>query len=139
MAKTTTKRLLAGLLYMALLWPEPALAQSPELLDAAKRSDALYDAGRYREALPFAEKALMLVEREYGADHPNTAAFLSNLAEVFQVQGKYAEAEPLCARALAIWEKALGLGHSDAAADLTNLARHGCDVAAMGVFSRYPE
>ena len=138
MAKTTTRWLLAGLLWLV-LWPSEAYAQSPELLDAAKRSDELYAEGRYQEALPFAEKALGLVEREFGPDHPNTAAFLSNLAEVLQVQGRYAEAKPLCVRALEIWEKVPGPDHRNTATDLTDLARHGCDLAAMGVFSRYPE
>ena len=134
MARAKTSLLLAGVLCLA-LGPAVAHAQSPELLDALKRSDELYVAGRYHDALPFAEKALRLVEREFGPDHPNTAAFLSNLAEVLQLQGRYDEAEPHCERALAIWANpnaATGL-------DKLRLARHGCDVAAMGVFSRYPQ
>ncbi len=71
----------ASLLCLALR-PGAAGAQSPELLDAAGQSDRLYEDGRYAEAFSFAEKALALVEREFGPDHPNTAAFLSNLAEV---------------------------------------------------------
>ncbi len=133
MARAKTS-LLAGVLCLALL-PAVTHAQSPELLDALKRSDELYVEGRYHDALPFAEEALRLVEREFGPNHPNTAAFLSNLAEVLQVQGRYDEAEPHCERALAIWANpnaATGL-------DKLRLARHGCDVAAMGVFSRYPQ
>ena len=141
MVKTTTRFLLASLLCLLSLWPGAAHAQSPELLDALEQSDELYVEGRYQEALPFAEKALRLVEREFGPDHPNTATFLSNLAEVLQVQGQYAEAEPLCERALEIWAKAPRPEHPNAATglDKLRLARHGCDVAAMGVFSRYPQ
>jgi len=115
MMRTTTRFLSAGVVCLVLLWPEAATAQSRELLDATERSDALYEAGRYAEAQPFAETALALVEREFGPDRANTAAVLSNLAEIFQVQGSYAEAEPLCKRALAIWAQVRGPAHPNAA------------------------
>lgn len=104
---------------------------------AAKRSNALYVEGRYPEALPFAEQALTLAAREFGPDHPNTAIFLSNLAEVLQVQGRYAEAGPLCERALEMWQKAF-VQHTVADTGLSD-RRRACDLAALGVFSRYPD
>lgn len=120
------------------LWAVAAQAQSPELLAAAKRSNALYVEGRYPEALGFAEQALTLSVRDFGPDHPNTAIFLGNLAEVLQVQGRYAEAEPLCERALAIWQKAF-VEHTVADTGLNDRRRRACDLAALGVFSRYPD
>ncbi len=110
--------------FLVALWRWPAVAhgQSPELIDAAKRFRVLFAQGLYEEALPFAEKALRLSEREFGPGHPATAIFLNNLGRVFQGQGKYAEAEPLHKRALAIWEKALGPDHPNVATSLENYA-----------------
>ena len=94
MVKSTTRWLLAGLLCVA-LWPAAARAQSPELMDAYERYSELYAEGRYQEALPFAEKALWLSEREFGPEHPTTAVLVNNLAALYRAQGRYAEAEPL--------------------------------------------
>ncbi len=47
-------------------------------------------------------------EREFGPDHPTTAALLNNLAVLYRDQGRYAEAEPLFQRSLAIVEKSAG-------------------------------
>lgn len=58
-----------------------------------------------------------------GAEHPDTASSLDNLAYMFVKQGRYAEAEPLCLRALAITEKVLGGEHPDAAYPLKNLGK----------------
>ncbi len=91
-------------------------------MEAYRQGGALYQAGRYGEALSFWKKALELGQREFGPDHPQTAAFLNNLAALYQAQGRYAEAEPLYKRALAIDEKALGLDHPGLATDLNNLA-----------------
>ena len=43
-----------------------------------------------------------------GAEHPDTASSLNNLAGLLQAQGDLAGAPPLYERALAIWEKVLG-------------------------------
>ena len=40
-----------------------------------------------------------------GPDHPDVAASLNNLAELYRAQGKYADAEPLYQRALVIRAK----------------------------------
>ncbi len=104
------------------LWPAVARGQSPELIDAAKRFRVLFAQGLYEEALPFAEKALRLSEREFGPGHPATAIFLNNLGRVYKAQGRYAEAEPLHKRALAILEEARGPEHSVVASSLQNYA-----------------
>ncbi len=98
-----TKWLLVGLVCLA-LWPPAAYGQSSELVDAYYRAGALYAEGHYQEALPFAQEALRLSEREYGPDHPATATMLTTLAKIYHAQDKYAEAEPLFERALAIRE-----------------------------------
>ena len=56
-------------------------------------------------------------EKALGADHPDVAATLNNLAVVYTAQGRYADAEGLYKRALAIKEKALGADHPAVATD----------------------
>ena len=58
----------------------------------------------WRSAVSFVEKVL-------GAEHPDTATSLNNLAYQLQSQGDYAGAKPLYERSLAIREKALGAEH----------------------------
>jgi len=67
-------------------------------------------------------QALAIRERVLGADHPDTAISLNNLAVLYRAQGRYAEAEPLHQRALAIRERVLGPNHPDTALSLNNLA-----------------
>ncbi len=92
------------------LWPVGLRAQSAALMKAYKQGEALYQAGRYDEALPFWKKALKLGQREFGPEQPSTAMLLNNLAELYRLQGRYAEAEPLHKRALA---RRLGLTRLD--------------------------
>ena len=49
-------------------------------------------------------RALEIVEKQLGTDHPNVAGILNNLALVHQAQGKHTDAEPLFSRALEIYE-----------------------------------
>ncbi len=78
--------------------------------------------GRYSEAVPLPQRALVLYEEALGHDHPHVATALGNLAELYRRQGRYVNAEPLFRRALAIEERALGPDHPDAARALANLA-----------------
>jgi CHAT domain-containing protein/tetratricopeptide (TPR) repeat protein len=57
-----------------------------------------------------------------GADHPEVAKGLNNLALLYNTQGRYAEAEALQKRALAIKEKRVGADKPTVAASLDNLA-----------------
>lgn len=97
--------ILVPMLVVVWLWPGPANAMSPELGAAYQKFRELHAQHRYQDALPVAQKAVSLAEREYGPDHPNTATFLSNLATVYQGLDKDAEAESLIKRALAIYQK----------------------------------
>ncbi len=48
-------------------------------------------------------RALAIDEASYGAEHPNVAIRLNNLAQLLQATNRLGEAEPLMRRALAIW------------------------------------
>ena len=121
MCNSIARSLLVGVLCLA-LWPAATHAQSEALMEAYHQGQTLYEAGRYEQAIPLWRKALELVEREFGLDHPTTATLLNNLAELYSAQGRYAEAEPLYQRALAVWEKALGPNDPLGATSLNNLA-----------------
>ena len=95
------------------------------LHDARKQFEEalkLQDAGKYDQALPFAERALEIRERLLGAEHRDVAAATNNLAGVYTGKGAYAKAEMLCQRALDIREKALGKDHPDTGVSLNSLA-----------------
>jgi len=82
----------------------------------------LRERARYAEAEPLYRRALEIVEKALGPEHPDVAASLNNLALLYHRQGRYAEAEPLYRRALEIREKVLGPEHPGVATSLNNLA-----------------
>jgi CHAT domain-containing protein/tetratricopeptide (TPR) repeat protein len=82
----------------------------------------LYGQGKYREAIPIAQRSLAILEKALGADHPDVANSLNNLALLHKSQGNHLAAEPLFKRSLSILEKVLGADHPDVANSLNNLA-----------------
>ncbi|MEI7835985.1 MAG: tetratricopeptide repeat protein, partial [Planctomycetota bacterium] len=74
------------------------------------------------EAEPLFKRSLAVMEKALGAEHPDVAIALFNLAMVYLKQGDCAAAGPLLNRALAIREKALGAEHLDVMIALFNLA-----------------
>jgi tetratricopeptide (TPR) repeat protein len=68
------------------------------------------------------ERSLSIKEQQLGADHPDVATSLNNLASFYYFQGRYNEAEPLFGRSLSIREQQLGADHPDVANSLNNLA-----------------
>jgi tetratricopeptide (TPR) repeat protein len=76
----------------------------------------------YGKAEPLLREALAIRQKQVGAEHPDTATSLHNLAGLYYAQGRYGEAEPLYLQALAIWQKQLGAEHPGTAASLNNLA-----------------
>jgi tetratricopeptide (TPR) repeat protein len=81
-----------------------------------------YDSqGLYFAALPWYEMCLETAEQRLGANHPDTASSLNNLAYLYSSIGNYPAALPLSERALQIWEQ-LGANHPDTATSLNNLA-----------------
>jgi len=67
--------------------------------------------GRYAAAEPLFQRSLAIREQQLGADHPDTAISLNNLAGLYQAMGRYAAAEPLYLRTLAILVQSLGETH----------------------------
>jgi len=123
--KLTKRLLIVLILGMALLagttgWADDdSLQKAKELNQEVKR---LSQQGKYAEAIPYAEKELVIREKALGQEHPSIALALNNLAFLYDNIGAYDKAEPLYKRALAINKKALGAGHRNTAAALNNLA-----------------
>lgn len=103
-----------------------AQSTQPPTLETAERwlgeARALRDAGQYRKALPLAEQALAIRERERGPDDVSVADALHQVALLLDDLHEYAAAEPVNRRALAIRETQLGPDHPDVAQSLFNLA-----------------
>ena len=89
--------------------------QADEATELNKKVVEFYNAGRYSDAVPIAQRVLALREKALGRDHPDVAQSLNNLALLYFNQGRYAAAEPLYQRSLAIREKALGRDQPDVA------------------------
>jgi len=82
----------------------------------------LFRAGKYKEAIPLAEKVVVLMKRAKGDEDPDTAASLETLGSLYYETGDYARAEPLLKEALEIRQKILGREHPDTVTSLNNLA-----------------
>jgi tetratricopeptide (TPR) repeat protein len=98
-----------------------ALAQHEDPSLLAQQSDELYKEGKYKEAIPIAEKLLVIRKKELGPEHLDTAESLGNLAFLYNAMGDPARAEPLYKEALEIRQKILGREHPDTATTLNNL------------------
>lgn len=79
-----------------------------EAAELNQRGEGLYQAGRYAEALPLAQKVLEMREKAFGPIHPDVAASLHNLALLYQAMGDHARAESLFRRSVEINEKIFG-------------------------------
>ena len=95
---------------------------SPEALNAFNTAKKLREQGKYSEAIPYAEKALKIYEKENGLNHENVGVCFDLLGLLYQALGNYSAADPLYKRALALFEKALGPDHPNVASSLNNLA-----------------
>ena len=82
-----------------------------------------YFEGKYDEAEALFQQTLSVLEMTYGANHPQVAAYLFNLAELHRNHGRYGDAEPLFQRSLAIREIALGRDHPDVVTTLKRMAK----------------
>jgi tetratricopeptide (TPR) repeat protein len=80
------------------------------------------DRGDYSQALALEERTLALREQQLGADHPQVATVLNNLALAHDAMSHFDQAKQLHERALAIRERALGPMHPEVASSLLNLA-----------------
>ena len=100
---------------------QPA-AQEDSPAELRQRIHELYEQGKYEEAIPLAEKLVVLTKKVKGEEDPETATSLNNLAELYKAMGDYAKAEPLLKEALEIYQKVLGREHPFTATSLNNLA-----------------
>ena len=100
--------------------PEPPGAVSP----LQNELQALYDAGKYAEAIPLAQQYLEESRSKFGDEHREVANAVTWLGGLYHMRGRYAEADPLMRQALAIREKVLGPDHTDVAQALNNLAQN---------------
>ena len=71
----------------------PAEDDSPEELSG--RIEQLSQQGKYKDAIPLAEKLVILTKRAKGDEDPDTATSLNNLAALYEDMGDYGKAEPL--------------------------------------------
>jgi hypothetical protein len=69
------------------------------------------------------QRALSIIELNFGAEHYRQAPTLAALAEVAQAHGSHAEAEALHRRGLALQERVLGDMHPAVARSLERYAR----------------
>ncbi len=76
----------------------------------------------FKKAEELYMQSLEIRENQSGAEHPDTATSLNNLATFYYSMGRYGEAEPLYLRSSKIREKYLGAEHPDTSASLNNLA-----------------
>jgi CHAT domain-containing protein/Tfp pilus assembly protein PilF len=81
-----------------------------------------WDMGDYAKAMPLLKRAIAIVEKTLGFDHPRAATSLGGLAMLYFEMGDYAKAEPLLKRTLAIDKKAMGFDHPRSITDTDNLA-----------------
>jgi Flp pilus assembly protein TadD len=91
-----TRAVVLVMLTVCALLPGPRA--SAEENDDAEALNAevvrLYQQGRYSEAIPLAERALAIREKAVGAEHPDVAITLNNLAMLYDSRGDYIRAEP---------------------------------------------
>ena len=87
-----------------------------------KYGTASYQAGQHLAAISAFEKALKILQKRLGKNHPDSATAMNNLALLHYSRGNYEAAEPLYKRALVIDEQTLGIDHTGVATDLNNLA-----------------
>jgi CHAT domain-containing protein/Tfp pilus assembly protein PilF len=131
-----TRERLAACICMV-LWCGSAAAQNQADFDEyrtlSEKGKTLVDQQKFREALPYFEKALTLADRLFGENDRNTAAALQNLAFLQWDLGNYAQAEPLFQRKVKLTEIFFGADHPYVAKSLDQLASVEC---MMGQYTK---
>ena len=61
----------------------------------SKQVVELHKKGRYKDAIPLAEKSRALSLQRVGDKHPDYATSLNNLASLYKSMGAYEKVEPL--------------------------------------------
>lgn len=96
------------------------LSEAGELL--FKVGSYLLARGRYKEAEPLLEHAVVLGKQQHGANHPLLMEWIEKQAELLWRQGQYQHTESLLRQVLALKEQHLGAEHSQTGETLNNLA-----------------
>jgi tetratricopeptide (TPR) repeat protein len=104
-----------------------ALAQAgPDTLEEATVANdlavTLKFSGKLDEPEELYLRALAIVERELGSEHPDVAAILHNLGGLAHARGDHAGAEAPSRRSVELRRRACGDDHPEVAADLAALA-----------------
>ena len=107
------------------------LGDTVRIGDSANNLGVLLNSqNRYREAIPFLQKAADAHQLAFGEDHPTAAIALNNLGVAELSLGSYPSAEAHFRRAADVWQRAYGAGHprtlrarANAANSLRNLGR----------------
>ncbi len=86
-----------------------------------RQFDHYYNAFAAATLRPLAEQLAGICEQQFGAEHPQTARVLTNLACVMLMQSTAAQAEPLLQRAISIQRRHLPDQHPDLAVTLAAL------------------
>lgn len=100
---------------------DPAALQQAETLN--QQVLELYDAGRYAEAIPLAEEALVILREQLGDRDLEVAVYAENLAVLYEIDDRNEAAATLYEEVLAIFTERLGEQDIDVAYSLENLAR----------------
>lgn len=98
---------------------KPGDAQAVRLIDESR---TLASKARFKDAEARARLAYEIFARNYGPDHPNTAAAIGQIASVLRHTERYNDAIPLLLRALKIYESSLGEDDPNTQAIVYNLA-----------------
>jgi len=77
---------------------------------------------RFQEAIPLAQKALEIIKKSFGEEHPNYVTFLATLAMLYESEGAYDKAAPLYEQVLNILKNTLGESHPNYTAGLNRIA-----------------
>src|ERR1700693_4928976 len=110
-----------------------SLAENDDPNALNQQVEQLNHQGKYREAIPIAERAIEVAKRTRGPEQPEAAEALNNLGLLFKKIGDYAKAEPLYREALRIRQKDLGPEHPETATSLNDL---GVLYEAMGEYAK---
>jgi hypothetical protein len=113
--------LLAITILLALSGFAPAMAQPDDLAALNRQIGQLYQASRYDEAIPLAQRLVELSGTRFGKESREHANALAVLGDLYREKGWYAEAEPLYQSVRDKLEKALGHNHREVGQSLNRL------------------
>ena len=108
---------------LAVILAAGAYAQhAPDIKALNRQFVQLYEQGKYAEATLIAQRVVALAERTFGKEHPDTLAFIDDLAALYRAQDRYSEAEALYRRALTAREHVFGLENLRTVGSVNDLA-----------------